>query len=837
MRCTILILFSFVCFISIGQYWDAVAEYDTNISNWPYHQKFYQHDVFQNRLYIANIPTNGKVFHASYDGFGYRAENRVNKAAEFQYNNAGVYEMRYYNLGDTSLLFTNVYDGFNDTIYAEIWRFDSDTSVLLSKYVPIHGVNYNMDIAIANDNFYAYMASHAKAPNGKDSMALIKVENGVSDTLTKFLAGGAIWATSNTGILIRGNHQPTNGQSNPFPGQPSNTKSYWNNGLWTFPTEQNFPVIKDYIPYQDGFIYTESPSILSTSDPKGRVVYFDGLNFHYVGDSSFIEAFGIDEYKGKVYVTATEDSTTQLYVYDGTSWDTVQANNILRQGTPYWAAPELFELHFLKDYCYLSGQGMYVSNFEVGYSDSTASLVRLPMFNANNLPPTAHDETIQTNDTTITRILVNTNDTDPNEDYLYVRILEQGAHGTAELDTGTDEIIYTPTIFFEGLDSVKYAVCDLGGLCDSTWLKIDVHAVAMPLVINADYHSCMEDQDSAYHVLGNDDYNNQSTNYALVDSALHGQAYFLPNGELWYSPDTTFAGKDSCQYEVCTTFGLCDSAWVYFDVILINEAPVGVNDTFLIVQNSQVLNVHLNDSDPETEPLRTEIIDGPFHANASAEIVDNRHIRYSNPSFDNFIKDSVQYAVYDIHDYGDTAWLFLNQNFKPQAVNDTLRLSGDQGDVLVLANDVDPDGHDLHYIVIDGPFVQGNTFYSCGVGCRTYVNNSGSNFLRDSVQYVLGDQYGATDTAWIQIEAENLEIREQDFKKFYVYPNPAVDELKFNVPVDGAIEIYSMQGKLVKIIVAQKTDSILIEELSSGIYLLRINGGKETYHRKFEVRK
>ena len=72
------------------------------------------------------------------------------------------------------------------------------------------------------------------------------------------------------------------------------------------------------------------------------------------------------------------------------------------------------------------------------------------------------------------------------------------------------------------------------------------------------------------------------------------------------------------------------------------------------------------------------------------------------------------------------------------------------------------------------------------------------------------------------------------FESFKMFPNPANgDRVYFSVTEDATINIYNVIGKLVSTrAVTKSKNNINISELSKGVYLLKINSGKQFITKK-----
>jgi hypothetical protein len=177
---------------------------------------------------------------------------------------------------------------------------------------------------------------------------------------------------------------------------------------------------------------------------------------------------------------------------------------------------------------------------------------------------------------------------------------------------------YTPDPGYIGQDSLRYAVCNTLGLCDTTWAFIDILTIAPgndpPLALN-DYFMTLQDVNVPGTVANNDlDPDWDPLTFTLLISPLHGVLSGPLNsatGAFIYNPDAPFTGIDSFQYMICDDGipSLCDTAWVYIEISLDlngsqNDPPVAGNDVNATTINTPVSgSVALNDFDPNGDPL------------------------------------------------------------------------------------------------------------------------------------------------------------------------------------------------------------------------------------------
>ena len=92
------------------------------------------------------------------------------------------------------------------------------------------------------------------------------------------------------------------------------------------------------------------------------------------------------------------------------------------------------------------------------------------------------------------------------------------------------------------------------------------------------------------------------------------------------------------------------------------------------------------------------------------------------------------------------------------------------------------------------------------------------------------DVWVATSTGVSKISDHSVGIAESEDMSFSIYPNPASDVVNIrllNEGSDGTLEMFNTSVQLVKsetFEIGQKTLSISVNDLRSGVYFARING-------------
>ncbi|MEM9219436.1 MAG: Ig-like domain-containing protein [Cyanobacteria bacterium P01_F01_bin.150] len=241
----------------------------------------------------------------------------------------------------------------------------------------------------------------------------------------------------------------------------------------------------------------------------------------------------------------------------------------------------------------------------------------------------------------------------------------------------------------------------------------------------------------------------------------NGTATLLNNGEIRFTPNNGFVGNERFSYHVSDGNGGEDTAQVRVAVTPpVNTAPTAVNDSDTTELNTPVnIDVLMNDSDPENDPLNITEVSEPI--NGSARIV-NGQIEYTpNPGFTG--NDVFSYDISDGNGGSDTAQVRVSvtppTNTAPNAVDDTKTTAFNTPvSIDVLANDSDPEGDSLSVTSIEEQVVNSGDTIDVGSGTATLLDNGQISFTPDngfsgnaSFSYHVSDGNGGEDTAHVTV--------------------------------------------------------------------------------------
>jgi LPXTG-motif cell wall-anchored protein len=177
--------------------------------------------------------------------------------------------------------------------------------------------------------------------------------------------------------------------------------------------------------------------------------------------------------------------------------------------------------------------------------------------------------------------------------------------------------------------------------------------------------------------------------------------------------------------------------------------PAAADDTATTPEDTPVdITVLGNDSDPDGDPLSVTAVSDP--ANGAAVINGDGTVTYTpDPDFNGV--DTFTYTISDGNGGSDTATVTVTVtpvNDPPVAVDDTATTVEDTPvDVVVLANDSDPEGDPLTVTGIVTTPANGTAVIN---GDNTITYTPDPNFSGvDAFQYEISDGNGGTDTAWV----------------------------------------------------------------------------------------
>lgn len=246
-----------------------------------------------------------------------------------------------------------------------------------------------------------------------------------------------------------------------------------------------------------------------------------------------------------------------------------------------------------------NGEDSFTYHVHDGEDDSGIATVVINVTPVND-PPTANDDTSNTQEETPVAISVQSNDFDVDGDTISVSLVGSPDNGAAVTDGNV--VTYTPQADFNGHDTFTYTIRDTGGLTDTATVTVEVGAENDPPQALDDGATTEEDTAVTVAVLEND---TDPDNDLIVDAAGEPQTGTLEikDNEIIYTPDADFYGTDTFTYTARENpDGLTDTATVVITVTAVNDPPQALDDAYPTDEESATTtdNVLDNDSDVDT---------------------------------------------------------------------------------------------------------------------------------------------------------------------------------------------------------------------------------------------
>ena len=388
--------------------------------------------------------------------------------------------------------------------------------------------------------------------------------------------------------------------------------------------------------------------------------------------------------------------------------------------------------------------------------------VAVTVQNVNDAPVAVDDAATVAEDSAANDIDVVDNDTDIDTgDVLSLTAVgTPSAGGSAVINGGL--LRYTPAADFAGTETVSYTVADTDGLTDTGILTVTVNNINDAPVAANDMATVTEDSSgNALNLLAND--NDVDAGDILRITALGalsdgGTATIDGGNRVLYAPAADFAGTETFSYTIADNAGLTDTATVTVTVTSVNDAPVAVDDTATVDEDSvdNVIAVLGNDTDVDTGDTRRIISADTPDAGGTVRLSDNaadNTLLYS-PAADFVGTETVTYTMTDAAGATDSATLTItvdNANDAPLGVDDSGDAvedsTGNRFDVV--ANDTDIDADDtLRLSAVGTPSAGGTAIIVEGeIDYAPAADFNGA----ETIDYTVADAAGDTGTATLTV--------------------------------------------------------------------------------------
>ena len=464
--------------------------------------------------------------------------------------------------------------------------------------------------------------------------------------------------------------------------------------------------------------------------------------------------------------------------------------------------------------------------------------------------PIALNDTATVHQPNYDTVTVTANDHSPSNDAFCVTAIYGGTYFSV---LNCNNIAFSPTAGFTGLDSCHYIICNTGQptLCDTGVLVIDVIPSSThirPVAVN-DTAIDIENHTDVISVTGND---NSPSGDPFCITRVYGSADFTVQGcnNLSFAPPNNYVGYDTAWYIVCNTGQptLCDTARVIVDVVAQHLPPVAVADVSTVLQpNSANINVTGNDHSPSYDPFCITTVYG----SAYFSVLDCNNLT--------FTPDSTFTG-------NDTAW-YIECNTGQPTLCDTASIivTVNPNSALWPAADFNLVSANCDMVVVANTSLNADSlvwsFHTDFSQNSNLTPDDTTVYSRDTVYYgqiapnVIGVEFCvvAYNRFGHTVKCDSITticegITEIQLSGVHLYPNPTSSQLTVDMRDNtdaitknySAIEIYNVVGQKVKSI--NKTGhgdvvSIPVAQLPGGIYLATIvdSNGAKSVLGKFTV--
>ena len=249
---------------------------------------------------------------------------------------------------------------------------------------------------------------------------------------------------------------------------------------------------------------------------------------------------------------------------------------------------------------------------------ATTGTLTITVTPVNDAPVAVSDTATVEEDADLTSIDVISNDTDIDGDSLTLTTVTTVGSGTVAVNADGVSVDYTPAADFNGTEVITYTVSD-GVLSDTTGtLTITLTPVNDTPVAVSDTATVEEDADlTSIDVISNDT-DVEGDTLTLIAATTDGSGTATVNADgvsVDYTPAADFNGTETITYTVSdgtdTSTGI-----LTITVTAVNDAPVAIDDTFILQQGNTEI-VTLLATDIDGDELTYTISNQPSHGSVT----------------------------------------------------------------------------------------------------------------------------------------------------------------------------------------------------------------------------
>ncbi|PSM51433.1 tandem-95 repeat protein, partial [Campylobacter blaseri] len=200
---------------------------------------------------------------------------------------------------------------------------------------------------------------------------------------------------------------------------------------------------------------------------------------------------------------------------------------------------------------------------------------------------------------------------DVDDDTLFFTIENSPKFGKFIVDN-SGNFTYTPNKGYLGNDSVVVKVSDSEGLNDTITLNFNIDA-SSPVIKTTTIS--LDEDNTILESLDVENLSNTKLTYEIISSSVNGNSLIDESGNLSFTPNLNYNGRDSITIKVTNEYGQSDTKTISLNIASINDAPVfGENETIYDIKNTNTLVSNLNAFDVDGDNLTYKIISNPKNA-------------------------------------------------------------------------------------------------------------------------------------------------------------------------------------------------------------------------------
>ena len=506
---------------------------------------------------------------------------------------------------------------------------------------------------------------------------------------------------------------------------------------------------------------TVTPDLDWNGDVQVTVAVFDGeladsdsfaLTVNPINDAPYFITDSLDNaiedsyYTYTISVSDTDDTIEEVIINESPDW--VQINSFELSGTPT-----------------VDDIGTFQINLSISDGENVTSEIFDLVIESVNDAPISEDATFTTNEDQILDVILIANDEETPDD-LEFNIIDEPLHGTLTSSRSLGFFTYTPDLNYNGSDSFTFVASDLENSSNTSTVTISISPINDVPYFITEYNeldSALEDSEYSF-ILVYDDIDNDNSDLIL-------SSQYLPS---WLTLDgNTLTGTptdiiDNLNIEITLTLEDLESSVsnnFIVNVIAINNSPIAYSQSLFLLEDES-LQIFLNGSDPEDDPLTFTVVDEPLFGTLSMDDLEqyviyvpdanhNGQDSFTFKSFDGSLySDNSETITLTITEVNDAPYVASIDNIEvPLNASVIIELENYIGDYDDHANTLNitflPEGEDESTV---GSTFYGGTITALGSYEYEYTPSSTNTPLEDFIVYKVSDGQLESEPALISFD-------------------------------------------------------------------------------------